>query len=194
MRWRATGGREDLEQCRPDALLRPPHEPVVECLARPIFRRSIYPAASGLQDVNDPTDDASIINARLSSRIGGQVRRYLLELLVRQPEQIPIHSRSLSEAVNHNSLITPTILWVWSLAVCCKTQWLCQGMQASLGVAGSDGSGCVAGMIGQGSVFILRSLIRHCDFPPRGVRVRPCQGRTDEASTFHGRADHRHSA
>ncbi|MEJ0095130.1 MAG: hypothetical protein WDN46_17450 [Methylocella sp.] len=28
---------------------------------------------------------------------------------------IPIHSRFLSEAVNHNPPVTPTILWVWAL-------------------------------------------------------------------------------
>ncbi|MEJ0094855.1 MAG: hypothetical protein WDN46_15950 [Methylocella sp.] len=30
---------------------------------------------------------------------------------------IPIHSRFLSEAVNHNPPVTPTILWVWALAL-----------------------------------------------------------------------------
>ena len=34
------------------------------------------------------------------------------------------------------------------------------------------------------------SLTCHCVFPPRGFRVRPFRGRTDEASTVHGRADH----
>ncbi len=31
----------------------------------------------------------------------------------------------------------------------------------------------------------------HCVFPPDGVRVRPEEGRTDEASKVHGRADYR---
>src|SRR5258708_38429392 len=30
----------------------------------------------------------------------------------------------------------------------------------------------------------------HCKLPPRGVRVRPCEGRTDEASQVYGRADY----
>jgi len=30
----------------------------------------------------------------------------------------------------------------------------------------------------------------HWDFPPRGFRVRPFEGRTDEASTVHGRTDY----
>jgi len=121
MRGRTAGIREDMEQLRPDALLRPPHEPVVECLARPVFRRSIGPPAAGFQDVNDPTDDASIIDPRFSARIRGQVRRHRLELLVRQPKQVSIHSRSLSEALNHNALIKPTVLWVQTLEVSLKS-------------------------------------------------------------------------
>jgi len=39
-----------------------------------------------------------------------------------------------------------------------------------------------------------RVVTCHCDFPPRGIRVRPSRGRTDEASTVHGRADHWRSA
>src|ERR1700733_14270692 len=30
----------------------------------------------------------------------------------------------------------------------------------------------------------------HCKLPPRGVRVRPCGGRTDEASQVYGTADY----
>jgi putative transposase len=35
----------------------------------------------------------------------------------------------------------------------------------------------------------FRQLTCHCVFPPEGVRVRPEEGRTDEASKVHGRAD-----
>jgi hypothetical protein len=34
----------------------------------------------------------------------------------------------------------------------------------------------------------------HCFVPPRGVRVRSDEGRTDEASTVHRGADHRRFA
>lgn len=37
----------------------------------------------------------------------------------------------------------------------------------------------------------LQHVSCHCDIPPRGFIVRPSRGRTDEASTVHGRADHR---
>jgi hypothetical protein len=33
-----------------------------------------------------------------------------------------------------------------------------------------------------------------CKVPPRGVRVRPCEGRTNEASPVYGRTDHRRTA
>jgi hypothetical protein len=36
----------------------------------------------------------------------------LRQLRFRQPEMIPIHRRLRSEAVNHNRLLTPTLLWV----------------------------------------------------------------------------------
>ncbi|MDF0522714.1 hypothetical protein P0R31_36365 [Bradyrhizobium yuanmingense] len=37
----------------------------------------------------------------------------------------------------------------------------------------------------------LGKVTCHCVFPPEGVRVRPEEGRTDEASKVHGRADYR---
>jgi hypothetical protein len=39
--------------------------------------------------------------------------------------------------------------------------------------------------------FITMGLTCPCVFPPDGVRVRPEEGRTDEASKVHGRADYR---
>jgi hypothetical protein len=39
----------------------------------------------------------------------------LRKLRVRQPELIPIHPCFLSETVNHNTLIMPTLLWVRAL-------------------------------------------------------------------------------
>lgn len=38
---------------------------------------------------------------------------------------------------------------------------------------------------------IAAALTCHGVFPPDGVRVRPEEGRTDEASKVHGRADYR---
>jgi hypothetical protein len=62
--------------------------------------------------MNDPADDAQIIDPRLAARIRGKMRRDLQKLCVCQPELIPIHQRFLSESVNHNAALMPTILWV----------------------------------------------------------------------------------
>ena len=115
LRRRPTGARKDMEQLQPDAFFCPPHEAIVERFPRPIFCRGIDPARTRFQDVNDPADHSSIIDAWLSARVCRQVCRNFLELLVRQPEQVPIHFRFLSEAVNHNTLIKPTLLWVRTL-------------------------------------------------------------------------------
>ncbi len=40
-------------------------------------------------------------------------------------------------------------------------------------------------------IAVMPLLTCHCEFPPEGVRVRPEEGRTDEASKVHGRADYR---
>ena len=58
--------------------------------------------------VHDAADHAPIVNARLAARIGRQMRFDLRKLRVRQPELIPIHLRSPSEALNHNTPIAPT--------------------------------------------------------------------------------------
>ena len=67
--------------------------------------------------MHDAADDAPIINPRLAARIGRKMRFNPRKLCIRQPEQVPIHCRFLSEAVNHNALIMPMILWVRALVV-----------------------------------------------------------------------------
>ncbi len=66
LRGRSSGAREELEQFQSDALLCPPHEAVVERFPRPILARSVDPAGSGFQRVNDPADYTSSIDARLA--------------------------------------------------------------------------------------------------------------------------------
>ena len=88
---------------------------VVVCLPRPVFRRRINPATAGLQHLHDAADRSPIIDARFAARIHRQVWFDLRKQCVRQPELIAIHPRSLSEAVNHNAPIMPTLLWVRTL-------------------------------------------------------------------------------
>src|SRR5207245_11503727 len=106
---------ERLKDVAPHALLRPSNEAIVERLAWSVFRRRIDPASAGLQHLHDPADHATIIYPRLAACIGRQVLLDFGKLRVRQPKLIPTHSCFLSEAVNHNDLIMPTFLWVWTL-------------------------------------------------------------------------------
>ena len=115
LRRRSAGLRECVEHVGPYALFRPPDEAVVERLARPVFGWRIDPAATRLQHVHDAADHATIIDARFTARIGRQMWFDLRKLRVRQPELIAIHPRFLSEAVNHNALLMPTLLWVRTL-------------------------------------------------------------------------------
>ena len=45
------------------------HETVVERLVRAVFARRILPAATGLDDKNNPADDAVIVNPGYAMRI-----------------------------------------------------------------------------------------------------------------------------
>ena len=87
----STGAGECLEQIDPHASCRPADVPIVERLARSIDTRRIDPAPAGLQHLNDAAYDTAIIDARLASRIGWQMRRDPSELRVRKPEVISTH-------------------------------------------------------------------------------------------------------
>lgn len=100
----------------------PAHIAIVKGLPRAVIRRRVDPAPARFQYVNDPADDPPIIDARLTARVRGQMRRDLRELLVRKPELVSIHPRFLSEALNHNPLVTPTTLWVQTL------KWRCNSL------------------------------------------------------------------
>src|SRR3954447_21045859 len=54
--------------------------------------------------MDDAADHPPIIDARLASRIGRQVRRYPRELPIRQPEMIAIHRHPSPEPLNHEMI------------------------------------------------------------------------------------------
>ena len=55
-----------LEQALPKPALRPSVVAIVDRGGRTIFGRYVAPAASGLENVQNSTDDATIIDARLT--------------------------------------------------------------------------------------------------------------------------------
>jgi hypothetical protein len=114
---RSAGLRERMEQVNPHAFRGPANVTVVKRFPRTVLWWRINPTAARLQHLHDAADHAPIVDARLAARICRQMWFDLRKLRVRQPELIPIHPRSLSEAVNHNPLIMPTLLWVRTLAL-----------------------------------------------------------------------------
>jgi hypothetical protein len=62
--------------------------------------------------MNDAADDPAVVDPRLTARVRGKMRGDLRKLRVRKPELVENHRRFLSEAVNHNWLVAPSILWV----------------------------------------------------------------------------------
>jgi len=85
---------QGVEDVHPDASGGPAHEPIVERLARTIDGRGVGPPSAGLQDMDDPADDAAIVDPWLASRIGRKMRLKPRELPLVQPKIISIHQRS----------------------------------------------------------------------------------------------------
>src|SRR5215207_6378390 len=104
----AAGTRECLEEVHPNALRGPADIPVVEGFARSIDARRVNPAGARLQHMYDAADHPPIIDARLTSRVGRQVRCDPLELPIRQPEMVATHRRPSSAPVNHETTDTQT--------------------------------------------------------------------------------------
>ena len=115
LRRRPAGLCKRLKQIDPDAFGGPANVAIIERLLRPIFGRRIDPSPTRFQNMHNTADDASVVNTRLATRIGRKMRFNPRKLRIRQPEQVSIHCRFLSEAVNHNALIMPMVLWVWTL-------------------------------------------------------------------------------
>lgn len=112
---RAACACQGLEEIDPDALGGPTDIAIVERLARSIVGGSIDPPSARLQDMDDAADHPTVIDTRLAARVRRQMRCDPRELLLSQPEAIPIHVSFLPEAVNHTPRLAPITLWVRTL-------------------------------------------------------------------------------
>jgi hypothetical protein len=83
LRRRAAGRCECVEYVYPYALRCPADEAIVESFARTIDLRRIDPAPTGLQHLDDATDDPPIIDPWLAARIVRQKRLKPSELILR---------------------------------------------------------------------------------------------------------------
>lgn len=75
------------EDALPRAFRVPANEPIVERLRRAVGRRCVLPAAAGLKDLNNATDNPAVIGPRDTSCVDRQIRLKSLELCLGQPEQ-----------------------------------------------------------------------------------------------------------
>jgi hypothetical protein len=114
LRGQSAGLRERVKQIDPHAFGCPAHIAIVERFPRPVFGRRVDPSAARFQHMNDAADRPSIIDARLAAYVGRQMWLNPRKLRVRQPTD-PDPSLLPFEAVNHNSPVTPTLLWVRTL-------------------------------------------------------------------------------
>ena len=67
--------------------------------------------------MDDTANHPAVVDTRLATRVRRQMRLDPRKLRVREPETIPIHPRSLPEAVNHTEPAKPTTLWVRTLVI-----------------------------------------------------------------------------
>ena len=86
LRRRSAGRGQGLENVRPHPFGRPAHEAIVEGLVWAIDGRCVGPAGAGLQDMNDATDNAAVIDPRLAPRTGRKKRLKPRKLGVVQPK------------------------------------------------------------------------------------------------------------
>src|SRR4249919_2979131 len=78
--------RHLLEDPLPDAALRPPVVAVIDRCVRSVLRGTIAPAASGLKDMQDATDHATVVYARLARLAAWKMGLNRCPGVVRQPE------------------------------------------------------------------------------------------------------------
>ena len=134
-RWSA-GLRERVKQVDLDAFGGPADITIVERFLRPVFPRRVDPATARFEHMHDAADDAPVVDPRVAPRISGKMRRNLRKLNVRQPELLENHRPFLSEAVNHKIVVTPTILWVWTLELVGRGDFGASARPAAHGTAG----------------------------------------------------------
>jgi hypothetical protein len=77
----------------PDAFFAPAGEAIIDGLARTVFFGAILPAATDLQNMHDPAQNAPIILASGSGLVNRQVRNDFHPLRITEPKQVRVHDR-----------------------------------------------------------------------------------------------------
>jgi len=94
---RIAGTGDAFEYLLPNASLAPTRKAVVDGLVRAVCLGAILPAATNLQHMHDPAQDAAIVLALGAWLVHRQVRNDFLPLLVTEPEQVRVHGLGLHQ-------------------------------------------------------------------------------------------------
>jgi hypothetical protein len=92
----------------PDAFFAPAVEAIIDGLARTVFFGAILPAATNLQNMHDPAQNAPIILASGSGLVNRQVRNYPRPLRIIEPKQVHVHGcgpNRLTKPLSQNMVI-----------------------------------------------------------------------------------------
>jgi hypothetical protein len=90
---------QGMEDVLPDTFGCAADEAIVEGPTRAVDARGVDPASAGLQNMNDPSDNAAIIDPWLAAPIARKMRLMPRELFLAQPEIISIHQWSSFEGL-----------------------------------------------------------------------------------------------
>jgi len=86
---------QSSKDARPDAAMAPPVPAIVDCRRRPVFARTVLPAATAFEHVNNTRDHSPVIDATRSRLVLRQMRLDRRPCCIRQPKQRLRHSQSL---------------------------------------------------------------------------------------------------
>ena len=79
----------------------PAQQPIVDGLVRTVFFGAILPAATNLQNMHDPAQNAVIILASGAGLVNRQVRNDFRPLRITEPKQVRIHGSGSNKLRSH---------------------------------------------------------------------------------------------
>ena len=103
--WRLGWSGDAFEDLLPDAFFAPAREAIIDGLVRTVFFGAILPAATNLQNMHDPAQNAAIILASGAGLVNRQVRNDFRPLRITEPKQVGVHGcgpNRLNKPLNQN--------------------------------------------------------------------------------------------
>jgi len=94
---------QDPKEALPNTAFGPSHKAVVDGRWWAILRRTVAPAATTPNDMDDPADHSAIIHALLTAHVGWKKRINLTPLFIAKPKQIAAHRLSPNHFIHSES-------------------------------------------------------------------------------------------